>query len=124
MATAVLLVTSIGLISRSEVSPFPAGWGKYPGDALWATMVLFCLGFVRPTTASLKLATAALLVSYTVEFSQLYQAPWANVVRSTLVGHLILGAGFDWIDLGAYAIGVAIGFIVDVRFLFRVRHVD
>ncbi len=41
-----------------------------------------------------------------VEISQLYQDPWINNIRNTLIGHLILGKGFLWSDLLAYTIGV------------------
>jgi len=56
-----------------------------------------------------------------VEFSQLYQAPWIDMVRSTLPGRLILGSTFNWPDLPAYTLGVAMG--VGVEFLFRRRSV-
>jgi len=41
-----------------------------------------------------------------VELSQLYQGDWINGVRGTLPGRLILGQGFLWSDLIAYAVGI------------------
>ena len=34
---------------------------------------------------------AALLFSYAIEFSQLYQAEWINALRHTALGGLVLG---------------------------------
>jgi len=84
-------------------------------------MVLFGLAFLRPTIAPLRLALLALIVCYAVEFSQLYQGVWLKAVRSSRIGHLVLGSGFDWLDLGAYAVGVAVGFVLDIRLFFRLR---
>ena len=79
------LVVAAGLGSRAFPFLVPASLGKYPGDALWATMVLFGLAFLRPAARPLHLAIFALSLSWLVEFSQLYQAeqrasaiwPWA-----------------------------------------------
>lgn len=118
MALALGLVVAAGLASRAF--PFlPAAWAQYPGDALWATMVYLGIAFLFPRIASLPLAGLALAVSFTVEFSQLYQGAWAQAVRATRLGHLVLGAGFDRIDLIAYVIGAAIGWISDHLLFFR-----
>jgi len=83
--------------------------GKYPGDALWALMVFYGWAVILPPAPTSRLAGFAVLTSYAVEFSQLYQAPWINAIRATTCGHLILGSAFQWNDLMAYTVGVAIG---------------
>ena len=55
----------------------------------------------------------ALATSYVDEFSQLYHAPWIDSIRSTFLGHIILGEGFIWVDLVAYAIGIWIGMLAE-----------
>ena len=112
-----------GLASRGFPALVPAVLGKYPGDALWATMVLFGFAFVRPEMAPLKLACLAFSVSCLVELSQLYQAPWINSIRAYKIGHLVLGSGFDWPDIPAYAVGVLAGYALD-RILFAMRRHD
>lgn len=104
-------VVLLGLASREFPWTFPAFLGKYPGDALWALMVLLILGFIRPRLPATWLAALALFVSFTVEFGQLYQPLWLTAVRQTTIGHLVLGSTFNPGDLVAYAIGVCIGFI-------------
>ncbi len=108
-AAALLCTMVTGLASRKYPGLFPAALGKYPGDALWALMVFCGLGILQPRWSSLRLACYALLISYIDEFSQLYQAPWINGIRSTALGHLMLGSTFSWFDMLAYTIGVAIG---------------
>ena len=43
LAILILLVIAIGLASRRGYVPFPAVLGNYPGDALWAWVVLLCV---------------------------------------------------------------------------------
>lgn len=118
LAMALLLVIAAGLGSRS-FSVFPATLGKYPGDALWALMVLLGMALLRPGMRPHRLALLALAVSWVVELSQLYQVPWINSIRATRFGHLVLGSAFHWLDVLSYAVGVSVGFILDTSFLHR-----
>jgi hypothetical protein len=106
---AALCTIAIGMASRKVPGLFPSALGKYPGDACWALMVFFLLGACFPRWTTFKVAFFALLISYLVEFSQLYQVPWINEIRRTTLGHLVLGTTFVWMDLVAYFVGVAIG---------------
>ena len=105
----ILAVIAAGLVSRRYSYLLPAQLGKYSGDALWALMVFLIFGFARPKWSIVSTTTAALVTSYAVEFSQLYQAPWLNSIRQTTIGHLVLGSGFHAQDLLAYAVGVVVG---------------
>jgi hypothetical protein len=87
-------VIALELASRQLPSLFPAIFGKYPGDALWAIMVFVGLAVVKPRAATTGLAVIAFAISCAVEFLQLYQAPWLNAVRDTTFGHLALGSTF------------------------------
>jgi hypothetical protein len=104
-----LAVVATGLLWRADFTPLPPFLSKYGGDALWALMVFFGFGFLLPRASTLTLALLALTFSWSVEFSQLYRAPWMDAIRSTLPGRLVLGNTFNWLDLPAYALGVALG---------------
>lgn len=106
---AILVVIVAGLASRRYPWLFPEYMGKYPGDALWALMVFLGWGIVFPAISTRRLAVYALATSFVDEFSQLYHAPWIDSIRSTFLGHIILGSGFMWFDFAAYAIGILIG---------------
>lgn len=108
-AALTLGVIAVGMASRRFPGLFPTVLDKYPGDVLWALMVFFGLGTVLPRHSTGRLALAALSISFVVEFSQLYQAPWINAIRATTPGHLVLGSTFSWGDLLAYVAGVATG---------------
>lgn len=98
----------LGLASRRYASPLSALFGKYPGDALWAVMVFFGWGALRPRTSSLSVALLALATCFAVEALKLYQAPWIVGIRHTVLGHLVFGHVFSFENLTAYAVGVAV----------------
>ena len=104
-----------GLASRRYSGLFPDLIARYAGDVLWATMMFWLLAFLWPRVTSLRLAVAALVISYAVELSQLYRAPWIDAIRATRGGALVLGQGFLWSDLVCYTIGVALAMAFDAR---------
>ena len=97
----VCIVIITGLASR-RIPVIPPG----VGDALWAMMIFFIIRTLYIKSGRKLLSILSLTICYLVEFSQLYQAPWLNNIRMTLVGRLVLGQGFLWSDLLAYAIGI------------------
>ena len=55
----------------------------------------------------------SLLIAFAIEFLQLYQAPWMQALRANKLAYLVLGNGFDPLDLLAYVVGIALGAAVD-----------
>ena len=55
----------------------------------------------------------SLLIAFAIEFLQLYQAPWMQAVRANKLAYLVLGNGFDPLDLLAYVVGIGVGVMVD-----------
>ena len=110
----VAVVVAVGLASRRFPWLFPAFLGKYPGDAMWALMAFLGWAIVKPRARTRLLVGLAFATSCVVEFSQLYHAPWLDHIRSTAVGHLVLGSTFSWFDIVAYAVGALVGVLVDV----------
>lgn len=105
----ILATIAVGLATRKFPGLLPTFLGKYPGDALWATMVYFLWGLVLPKASVARVAALALATSWIVEFSQLVQVPWLVALRSTTIGHLVLGSTFHAPDLVAYAVGIGLG---------------
>jgi hypothetical protein len=71
------------------------------------------LATLRPRTTALQLALLAWSCSALVEFAQLLQWSWLVALRHTRVGALLLGQGFVWADLLAYALGATLAWAVD-----------
>lgn len=115
-----LAIMCLGLASRKYIGYLPSFLGKYAGDTLWATMVYLGLAFLFNRFNIKKITILALIFSYGIEISQLYQANWINEIRNTLIGSLILGRGFLFSDLICYTVGIFIGIIID-KLIFRIN---
>ncbi len=114
LAALCLALVGAGLASRSGAADALPGWfTRNAGDALWTTNLYFLLALLRPASAPGRLLLAALLLSFAVEFSQLYQADWIDALRANRFGALVLGRGFLWADLPRYAAGAALAWMLD-----------
>ena len=107
----------LGLFSRTGY--FPDFLYGYLGDALYALMFFFGIGFILPMSNTLKVASITLLFCFAIEFSQFYHADWIDAIRRTRIGGLVLGFGFLWSDLVSYTVGVAFGALLERTLLFK-----
>lgn len=117
-----LIVTVFAGLSSRHFSQLLPEWVKlYLGDALWALMVFWILGFIFIKKGTLWIAMIAILFSFGIEISQLYHAEWIDVLRSNRIGGLILGYGFLWSDLICYTLGISAGVGMELIFLKKIK---
>lgn len=115
-----IVVVILGVASRKIAFALPAVVNAYLGDALWALMIFIGFGFLFHKMEIKKVALLSLLFCYAIEMSQLYHAEWIDSIRATTLGGLVLGYGFLWSDVLAYAIGIGIGVLCEFIFQKRV----
>lgn len=115
----ILISIVLGLASRNFSGSLPNSIANHAGDALWAMMVYFIFRFIFVERSQGLAFCLSVIFCFFIEFSQLYQADWINVIRSTLLGGLIFGKGFLVVDLLRYSVGIVIAFMIDKWILFR-----
>jgi len=115
-AMAAAVVIGAGLLWRSGLFPLPDSVAKYGGDSLWALVVFLCFGTAFPRSSTARIALVAVCFAWSVEFLQLYHAPWIDGIRSTRPGQLVLGSVFNSPDLVAYVVGIAFGAAAECAF--------
>ena len=108
-----IITITIGLLSRSYAGQLPSYINLILGDTLYAVMIYWIVRFIRPDLGYGYSVLIALGICFCIELSQLYHADWINQIRETRLGRLVLGRGFLWSDLLAYAFGSATGFVID-----------
>ncbi|PLR92003.1 ribosomal maturation YjgA family protein [Bacillus sp. T33-2] len=111
-STAVAIVIFLGLVSRNLTLPHFIA--ENAGDALWAMMVYFVFRCLLVSKGLLTASWLSLLFSFAIEISQLYQADWINQIRGTVLGALILGHGFLFVDLIRYTVGILTASVIDL----------
>lgn len=111
-AGAALLTVGLGLATRPLKHVWDAG-GSALGDALWAVLVYLLLGIAFPRLCAWRVAIAATLVAWAVEFSQLWHPAWLNTLRRTTFGALAIGGTFSVGDLCCYTVGTMTIYIVE-----------
>ena len=121
-----LFVVVLGLGSRSAVARrvLPGFVTDYAGDTLWATLVYLGLLWLCPRLSVGRAAAGTLGFSFVIEFSQLFHPPWLDALRAHSLAALVLGRGFLVSDLFCYAVGVALGAVLDMRFFMANRSLD
>jgi hypothetical protein len=112
-AGSAVLIIALGLFWRSRFCPLGPFLVKYGGDALWAALVYVLIRFCRPSMNTLKCAALGAGIAIAVELSQLYHEPWLDTIRAYRLGALVLGSTFNWPDIPAYVIGIAIATLAD-----------
>lgn len=116
---AIVVVLVLGLPTRLVPEILPPFVVNYAGDALWALAIFLGLGFIFRQTRTRTLFTAAMLITWGIEFSELYQADWINQLRSIKLFALILGYTFLPVDLVSYTVGILTGVALEKLLLWR-----
>jgi hypothetical protein len=114
-----LSTIALGLAVHLGGSALGAAVRDRLGDALWAAMIVWWISLLAPHAAPRLRYVGALGICFAVEFSQLYHAAALDAFRNTMVGHLVLGSGFDPGDLVAYTAGVLVAAALDQSFIRR-----
>ncbi|CAM3496909.1 DUF2809 domain-containing protein [Flavobacterium gelidilacus] len=100
----------IGILSR-KIDFIPL----FIGDILYSVLIYFGFCFLFPTKNRILVLLFSILFCFTIEISQLIQWNWLYKIRSTTLGHYILGKGFLWTDLLCYSIGTIIAYIIEYK---------
>ena len=104
-----------GLLSRSGFAVhLPVFISTYAGDTLWTVALYLTICILFPRSRVVTVAIISLIISFSVEFSQLYKAAWIDTIRSNRIGTLFLGSGFLWSDLPCYTAGCFLSVAGDV----------
>lgn len=109
-----LAAAALGLASRMTVLKEVPILGEYGGDACWAIAAYALVRVCIPKARIQTVVLIAAAISLAVELSQLVDVTWLNNLRQNTVVRLLIGHGFLWSDLVAYAVGIAIAAMVEL----------
>jgi hypothetical protein len=116
-----LATVAAGLTVRFVPLGLPFFLVKYGGSMLWALMIYWICSTALATMRLPAVAAVSGLIATGIECIKLYHAPWLDAFRLTLPGVILLGRYFSFRDIIAYWVAIALGALLDGRFL-RKRH--
>jgi hypothetical protein len=91
---------------------------KYLGDMLYAAMVYAILRIVWMTARSVRVAIGAMVIMTVIEVFQLTMIPAHLLTNEHVVVRIcarLMGTEFSFLDLLAYAVGIACIYLADRR---------
>ncbi|MDJ0707563.1 MAG: DUF2809 domain-containing protein [Leptolyngbyaceae cyanobacterium MO_188.B28] len=105
------IIVPLGFITKFYPGPghewLNNAFGGVPYEIFWILLVVY----LRPKTSPLKIAVGVCLITCGLEFLQLWQPSFLQVIRQTSLGRLVLGNSFSWQDFPYYFIGSALGWM-------------
>ena len=110
----IALTIPLGLATRGMPELFPAIVARYGGDTLWALNLYWIFAFIQPWHTPASRFYLTLAVAFSIEFSQLYHAPWIDALRANYWISLLFGQGFLLSDLLCYMLGVSMALFFDL----------
>ena len=118
---AALLVIAAGVLSRLRRTGI-ALLDKYAGDALYAVLLYLLLRAAWPRWRAQHTALISLILMAGIETFQLTGIPAAMARSGKLllkIAAIVLGTGFSWRDMLAYAVGIGAVWLLEVTLARR-----
>ena len=77
-------------------------------EAFWCLLFYIILTKSKP----LRIAVWVLIITCILEFVQLLENSFLEIIRSNFIGQTLIGNSFTWSDFPYYFIGSALGFLI------------
>jgi len=121
----VLIVIPIGLLARShrpdaDPATLIGFLATYTGDTLWPIMFYFAARFCFPTARIVSLLLFVLVLTLTLEFSQLWKPPLLVYLRAQPGIGFVLGNSFLWSDVVCCLVGSFLAILIDQTSVLKI----
>ena len=104
VALALAIVTPLGFATKLSDLALLHGWAS---GVLYVVFWIYVALLVQPRWDPVRVALWVFCVTCTLELLQLWHPPFLQTIRTTFVGHTLIGATFAWWDFVGYAVGAA-----------------
>ena len=76
-------------------------------EIFWCLVIFFIFTKLSP----LNIATIVFIITSLLEFTQLLNAPFLEIIRKNFIGRTLIGSSFIWSDFFYYLIGCIIAYL-------------
>ena len=99
----------LGVASKFYTGPAHSWVGAHAGGVLYVAFWILLVLLALPKLRFGVVAATVLGLTCILEWLQLWQPPALMAIRSTFVGHALLGSTFSWWDFPYYVLGSMLG---------------
>lgn len=108
----IVIITALGF-STKLVPHVEAPWlSNQLAGLFYVTELSLILYLFFPEHFIILLVIAAFLLTSLVEFMQLWHPAFLEPIRSSFLGHTIIGSTFSWLDFPWYVGGAVLGWLL------------
>lgn len=109
---ALALITPLGFATKFYQGPGEHIVRSNLGGALYEVFWVLLVLLVWPGLSPFRVAVGVLSVTSVLEVAQLWHPPWLQAIRSTFLGHAVLGSTFAWLDFPWYVAGCILALLI------------
>lgn len=106
------VVTPLGFATKVFAGPGAHWVNSHAGGVLYVLFWVLVVVFIRPQTSPWAAGPLVFIATCLLEALQLLYTPTLAAIRSTFLGHALIGSTFSWWDFPHYLLGAAIGVAV------------
>jgi len=106
-----IFLIPIGFYSKFYDGPLDTWVNNSLGGLFYVVFWTLLLRLLYPRVNSLKIIIIVLVVTCTLEFTQLLNLKVLEMIRSTFLGRTLIGNSFHWSDMLYYVLGSGVSFI-------------
>ena len=99
------VVVPAGFATKFYAGPAQAWVHGHAGGFLYVVFWCLLALALRPQLSPWLVGCAVLVITSILEFLQLWHPPLLQAVRSTFLGHALIGSSFAWSDFPYYGAG-------------------
>lgn len=102
------VVTPLGLASKLYAGPGASWVAGHAGGFFYVLFWIFLLLLIVPGVSVRTVTVCVLGITSALEVLQLWHVPILESLRSTFLGHALLGSTFSWSDFLCYGLAALI----------------
>ena len=109
---ALAVVTPLGFATKLYAGPAERWVATHAGGALYVVFWCLLVAALRPRLSPWIISAAVLAVTSALECLQLWHPAPLQAIRSTWLGHALIGSVFQWSDFPYYVAGALLAAVV------------
>jgi hypothetical protein len=106
------LVTPLGIATKFYTGPAEMWVRTRAGGLLYVVFWCLLALVLRPNLSPWIVAAAVLFITSILEFLQLWHPAPLQAIRSTWLGHALIGSSFSWSDFPYYGAGAVLTILI------------